>query len=311
MTRPTHAAAVLALFVLLASLAAGCGEKPAGEESAGGGQKSGKASKELVLGFVPSQESDKIADTAKPMAEFLSKELGVPVRPFVSTNYVGLIEAMGSGKVDIGSLPPLAYVLAHDQKAAEILLKTERRGRVAYHAMFVARADSGIKTVEQARGKRMAWVEPASTSGYLFPAAYLKARGYDPDKFFKQTTFAGGHDKALIAVYNGDVDVAAVYDDAREVVAKSPAYKDIMTKVVKIGRTDAIPNDTISVRTGLDPALKEKIRAAFHKFASTPEGSKTLMDVYRIERFRDATDAEYEPVRRVARAMDVPLSSIK
>src|SRR3712207_194082 len=147
----------------------------------------------LVMGFVPSLEAEKISDTAKPMADFISKELGIPVETFTATNYAGLIEAMGSGKVDIGALAPLAYVLAHDQNGARILLKTSRKGALTYHAMFIARADSGIKSIEQARGKRMAFVDPASASGYLFPAAYLKNKGYAPDTFFSQTIFAGAH----------------------------------------------------------------------------------------------------------------------
>jgi phosphonate transport system substrate-binding protein len=76
--------------------------------------------------------------------------------------------------------------------------------------MFIARADSGIKKIEDAKGKRMAFVDPASTSGFLFPAAYLKKRGIDYNTFFAQYVFAGSHDGAVRAIYNGDEDVAAV-----------------------------------------------------------------------------------------------------
>jgi phosphonate transport system substrate-binding protein len=224
---------------------------------------------------------------------------------------VGLIEAMGTGKVDIGSLPPLAYVLARDQNGAEVILKTSRNGSLTYHSMFVARADSGITSVEQAKGKRVAFTDPASAAGYLFPAAYLKEKGYDPENFFAQQIFAGGHDKAVIAVYNGDVDVAAVYDDARNKVEKVPAYKDVKQKVVKIGQTEEIPNDTISVRKGLSPELVAKIKAAFLKYAQSDEGKKTLMDVYEIDNLVEANDSDYDSVRRTAELMDVGLENPK
>lgn len=292
------------LAAALAFALAGCGNEAA-EKTA----RSNTAPKELVLGFVPSVEADKIADTAEPMAQFVAKEIGIPIRTFTSTNYVGLIEAMGSGKVDIGALAPLAYVLAEDQVGAKLLLKTSRDGKLTYHAMFIARAGGGIRSIEQARGKRMAFVDPASASGYLFPAAYLKNKGYDPERFFAQTKFAGSHDNAVRAVYNGDVDVAAVYDDARNKLLDT--LPDVKKRVVKIGQTDEIPNDTIAVRRDLDPALAQKIKAAFLKYARTPAGKKTLMDVYEIDAMAEAKDSDYDVVRRTARAMDVGLSSLK
>ena len=302
-------AAVSALFIL-----AGCSNKSADNTASGSGDtspasKSAATPKELVLGFIPSEQADKLAETGKPMADAISRETGIPVRTFTATNYVGLVEAMGSGKVDIGALAPLAYVLANDQNGAQVILKTSRHGSVSYHSMFITRADSGIKSIEQAKQKRMAWVDAVSTSGYLFPYSYLKNKGLDPEKFFAQSTNTGGHDKSVLAVYHGDVDVAAVYDDARDNVAKT--VPDVKQKVVKIGQTDEIPNDTFSVRKGLDPALVAKIKSALLKYAGTPEGKKVLKDMYGIDGLQDAKDSDYDPVRKVAKSMNVELKSLK
>ena len=265
----------------------------------------------LVFGFVPSAEANKIADSAKPMADFVSKEIGIPVETFTSTDYAGMIEALDSKKVDISSLPPLAYVLAKDKNAAEVIIKTSRHGSLTYHSMFTAKFGSGISKIEDAKGKRMAFTDANSTSGYLFPVAYLKKKGLDPETYFSQTTFAGSHDNAIRAVYNGDVDVAATYDDARNKLEKDPTTKDVKTKIVKIGQTDEIPNDTISVRSGLDPALVAKIKAALLKFKATPEGKKVLEDVYEVDDLVEAKDADYDSVRAVAKALDYKLTSLK
>lgn len=303
------AALVLLSSVLLTLATAGCGDDA---KTAEGGAAGSSAATEtatpdkIVLGFVPSLEADKIAETAQPMADYVSKEIGIPVETFTSTNYVGLIEAMGSGKVDIGALAPLAYVLAHDQNGAEVLLKTSRKGSLTYHAIFLARADSGIKTFEAAKGKRIAFVDPASASGYLFPAAFLKARGFDPETFFSQTKFAGSHDNAIRAVYNGDVDVCSVYDDARNKVEET--LPDVKQKVVVIGKTEEIPNDTFSVRKDLNPELREKIKAAFLKYAASDVGKKTLLDLYEIDGLQEASDSDYDVVRKTAQAMDIGLS---
>ncbi len=302
----------------LAFLAAGCnsgsggGGGTTGNASAtttGGASGGGNAKPEkLVFGFVPSLEADKIAATAKPMADFIAKEVGIPVETYTSTDYTGLIEAMGSGKVDIGALAPLAFVLAEDQNGTKVLLKSSRHGALTYHAIFITRADSGIKSIEDAKGKRMAWVDAASASGYLFPAAYLKNKNLDPDTFFSNTVFSGSHDNAIRAVYNGDADVASVYDDARTKVEK--VLPDVKQKVVIIGKTDEIPNDTFSVRKDLDPELAEKIKQAMLKYAATPEGKKTLLDTYEIDGLAEAKSEDYDVVRKTAKSMGVDLSYI-
>jgi len=303
----TNAIVLFSLPALLMA-AGGCSEnKPAGSEAGAGGTppKEARPTK-LIFGFIPSQEANKIAEEGKPIADAISKAVGIPVETFTSTDYTGMIEAMSSGKVDIASLNTLGYVLAKNQNAAEVLLMVKRRGQFTYHSVFMARADSGIKSVDQAKGKRMAFVDAISTSGYLFPAAYLKKKGYDPETFFSNIAFVGAHDKAITAVYNRDVDLCAVYDDARNVVEKN-GIKDIKQKVVIIGDAGEIPNDTISVRPSLPDDLKEKIKKALIDYAHTPEGKKTLKDAYDVDDVVETTDSAYDPGREVAKAMDLRL----
>jgi phosphonate transport system substrate-binding protein len=291
-------AASLTLLML-----SGC---PGAKTAEPGGGAPAKPAK-LVFGFVPSAEADKIADDAKPMAEFLSKELGMPVETFTSTGYSAMVAAMKTGQVDIGSLPPLAYVLAKDQGAADLMLKTSRKGSPTYHCMFTARADSGIKTIQDAKGKRAVYTDQSSASGYLIPMAYLKKQNINPEEFFSEMRGVGAHDNAIRAVYDGDADVAMTYEDARNKIEKDPSYKDVKTKVVKIGQTDEIPNDTISLRSGLDPELSAKIKAAFLKYKDTPEGKKVLEDVYEVDDLIEAEDADYDRLREIAKSMGVEL----
>lgn len=259
----------------------------------------------LTMGFVPSVEADKIAEDAQPIADFLTKELGIPVTNYTSTDYVGLVEAMKSGRVDIGALPPLAYVLAKDKGAAEVILKASRKGKLTYRSMFIVKTDSGIKTLEDAKGKRIAFVEQASTSGYLFPVALLKKKGYEPEKYFSQVMMAGSHDRAAMAVYNGDVDIAAVYEDVRNNMEKTTP--DVKRKLTPIAYSDEIPNDTFSVRPGLPAELKEKIKVALLAFAKTPDGKKVLHAIDDTDDLTEVKDSDYDPVREVARSMDVKL----
>jgi phosphonate transport system substrate-binding protein len=321
LTRRAFAAIVASFMGLGVFSAVGC---DSGSKTEGSGGTTGTAPLEspspdtgmptkLVFGFIPSAEADKIADNAKPMADFIAKEIGIPVDTFTSTDYAGMIEAMGSRKVDIGSLGPLAYVLAKDQGAADVLLKTSRNKVYTYPWLFIVRADSGINKLEDLKGKTIAFVDASSASGYLYPAYFLRKEGFNADNFFKETVFAGSHDTAARSVYSGDVDVAAIYGDARDKLIKS-GLKDAKdkTKVLytSAGTWGEIPNDAIAVRPGLPEELKEKIRAALVKYSNTPEGAATLKEVYDLDALSPAKDSDYDPVREVAKEMGVNLQTI-
>src|SRR5262249_41228959 len=140
-----------------------------------------------------------------------------------------------------------------------------------YRAQIITRVDSGIKTLDDLRGKRFAFVDPVSSSGYLYPASVLQEKvdfnPKNPRGFFSEVVFAGGHDKVVIAVYNKQVDGGATFGnsnpnapptDARTAVRRT--IPDVMEKVVLIAETDPIPNDTVSVRKGLPPEMVQRIR---------------------------------------------------
>lgn len=275
--------------------------------SACGGGGGTQVPDKLKVGFVPSNEAQKIGDTVKPICDFLSKELNMPAECIVTTDYVGLVEAMGSKQADVGFLNPLGYVLAHSENGTEVILKSVRRGSVTYSAQIVARADSGIKTVADLKGKRFAFVDPASTSGYLYPVSYLmKNAGLKTvDEFFSKTQFLTSHDNVIKAVYNGDFDAGSTYDDARSRVAKE--LTDVNEKVVVIAKVEGIPNDTVSVRKGMPPEFVAKVKEAFLKYAQTEEGKKVLFDLYQIEGFAEAKHEDYKPIEDVAKAMNINL----
>jgi len=289
------AALLLAGVLLLSGLAlAGCQRKEAAE-----------VPKELVIGFVPSVEAEKIPEKVAPLAEMLSKELGIPVKHFTSANFAGLVEAMGAKKVDVGWLNPLGYVLARDTHGVEVILKSVRRGSVSYKAQIVVRADSGINKLADLKGKKFGFVDPGSTSGYLFPAAHLKKNNMNPEKDFSEVVFLGGHDKVITAVYNGDVDAGATFADARARVEKT--FPDVMQKVRILEYTGDIPNDTVSVRKGLDPAFVEQVKQALIKIASSEEGKRIFFDLYQWDGVAEAKDSDFDIIRETAKLMNLDI----
>ena len=274
---------ILVLSVIMFTAACGNSSSLDNQKSSdkGSDSKSGDYKpKELTVQFVPSQNADKLEAKAKPLEKLLSKELDMPVKVSVSTNYNTIVEAMKSKKVDVGFLPPTAYTLAHDQKAADLLLQAQRYGVNKdgspnkqlvddYKSEILVKKDSDIKSLKDLKGKKIALQDVTSTAGYTFPLATLKEEaGINATKDMKIVNVKG-HDQAIISLLNGDVDAAAVFNDARNIVKKDQpdVFKD--TKILKL--TDAIPNDTISVRPDMDKKFQDKLKKKHLKIFQKPK----------------------------------------
>ncbi|MBL0387021.1 phosphate/phosphite/phosphonate ABC transporter substrate-binding protein [Tumebacillus sp. ITR2] len=291
-------------FALAATAFVGCGSKDDTNKSTGDNtaKPAEKAPEKLVVGFIPSQNAETLQAKAKPMGELLSKELGIPVEVTVTTNFNALVEGMAAKKVDVGFLNPINYVFAHDKKkAADLLLQTSRQGSASYKSVFVKKkGDATIKDVKDIKGKKVAFVDGASAAGYLYPVVMIKNAGLNPDTDISGV-MSGGHDKALMALYRGDVDVATVFDAAiDQTIAKTtPDAKD---KLEIFATSEPIPNDTVSIRPDLPADFKTKVADAFKKIMSTDEGKKIGMDIYNFDGLVAGDDKNFDPVRKMIEA---------
>ncbi|WP_017185440.1 phosphate/phosphite/phosphonate ABC transporter substrate-binding protein [Alkalibacillus haloalkaliphilus] len=255
---------------------------------------------ELVMGFVPSQDSDTIAETVEPLADELAEILGKDVEARTMTNYNSLVESMGSQQVHIGFIPAFGYVIANEEYDVEVILKSIRHGDSTYQAQYLVREDSGIETLEDLEGKTWAYADATSTSGFLFPASQLmdkfdiESQSDLTNNWFGDTVSVGGHDTAAIAVYDGDADVATTFDDVRDNLEED--YPDIFDELKVIDYTDDIPNDTISVINELDDDLVDEIREAFLSFNEDDDMIQIMNDVYTWDAIDVAEHSEYDVV---------------
>ncbi|GAF63177.1 phosphate/phosphite/phosphonate ABC transporter substrate-binding protein [Alkalihalobacillus trypoxylicola] len=263
----------------------------------------------LIVQFVPSQNAETLEARAKPLEDLLQEQLGIDVTVNVSTNYNTVVEAMASGQIDIGFLPPNAYVQAHDEYgAAEVILQSQRFGVNEdgsptedlvdhYFSMIIARADSDIESLEDLKGKTIAFQDYTSSAGYVWPAGILLDNDIDPQTDVNPLTLQG-HDAGVTAVLNGEADAAAIFQDARNVVVNDfpTVFED--TKVVAL--TEKIPNDTISVRPDMDDEWKTKIQQAFIEIGQSEEGLEIIRDIYSHEGYAESQDSNFDVVRDYA-----------
>ncbi|UKS24703.1 phosphate/phosphite/phosphonate ABC transporter substrate-binding protein [Paenibacillus sp. HWE-109] len=316
---------VISLSMMVAATAlAGCAKKEETKPSASTTPKASTAAsatpaaagfvpKELKVQFVPSQNAETLEAKAKPLEKLLQDKLGIPVKVSVSTDYNVVIEAMASKQVDIGFLPPSNYVVAHDTRnAADLLVQATRLGVDDatgqptkdlvnfYKSEILVKADSPIKSVADLKGKKIGWQGVTSAAGYIYPGLLLKKANIDPVKDVTGVQFQG-HDKAVIALLNGQVDAVGVFQDIRTNMLKD--YPELFKQTKVLAYSDNIPNDVIAVRPDMDATWKKKIQDAFIAIGNDPEGQKIILDVYTHKGYVVTEDSKFNIVREANKAM--------
>jgi len=286
----------------------------------------------IVLAFVPSLDAQRVLATGRVLERMLEVATGMEFEATVPTSYAATIEAMCADRADVAFLAPLSYVLAHERCGAQVQLISIRNNLPYYGSQILVHAESGLRQLLDLRAKRFAFVDPASASGYLYPALHIKRRtGLLPERFFAQVIFAGGHDKVVLAVYQRQVEGGATFGDelgtgdARERVLRQ--FPDVKQKVVVLEYVKPyIPNDTVSVRRGMEPEMTRKVVRALKRIAETQSGKQALQDLYQIDGFADyedlvtkykvnrrevpSLDAYFNPIRQAARELGVDLGKL-
>lgn len=260
----------------------------------------------LTIGLIPAEDSQAMIESSRQVLDALQQRLGMPVKPFVATDYNGVIEALRAKKLDVAYLGPFSYVLASSVAEVEAfsVAVTKKTGQSAYRSVILARKDSGLRSVAELKGRNFAFVDPSSASGHLFPKAGLQQTGLDPDAYFGRVVFSGSHDASILAVANRKVDAAAVADRIfNSAVAKGTVKQD---DFVVLWSSRPIPESPMVWRKDLDPALKEKLAKALANLKDVKWGDQGVLNG-----FQPTSDAAYDVVRDTAKVLKLDLRSMK
>ncbi|MEX2542257.1 MAG: phosphate/phosphite/phosphonate ABC transporter substrate-binding protein [Trueperaceae bacterium] len=257
-------------------------------------------SRPLTLAYIPQENPEKLVDDVEVISDYLEQELGVPVDGFVALDHAAAVEALRNCTADISFMGGLPYVLAHELAGAEVILGEVYRGNDVYHGRIFVRADSDIETIEDLRGRSVAFADPISESGYLYPLdilvqAGLLQAGDDPQEFFGNVYFAGGYQQAVESVINGFVDAAG----ASEYVTVS-LRPDQLQQIRWIAESDPIPSHAVIARRGFSPELAETFTVAMLKL-NEPDYRHLLQYVYSPDGYVRVEDSAYDGVRDLAR----------
>jgi phosphonate transport system substrate-binding protein len=256
--------------------------------------------------FLPSVDSKMLSEQAKHVHDYLEAHTPYKYTVSVPSSYVAVVEAFGTKRADIASLNTFGYIIANEKYGAQAKLCVIRFGLDTYKAQIVARTDSNIKTLEDLNGKKFAYVDPSSTSGYLLPAKMLA------DKHVKLANFvfAQKHDNVITMLYQKQVDAGATFysppqngeiQDARRLVKTQ--YPDVEKQIKIITTTDSIPNDPIVFRKDMPEEMKTTVVKALLAFLETDEGKSTFKALYDITALKEVDDSHYDAVRTLLKAL--------
>ena len=266
-------------------------------------------SKELMVQFVPTNNDGSLQAKAKPFGEYLSKKLGMKVEVTLATDYSTIVEAMASNQVDLGIMPPAAYVQARNMGVAKALLTSELGaydretgkpidGQLAgsFKGEVLCKADSDMQKFEDLKGKKIATLSPNSASGYIYPVAELKKLGVDPTIDCTLTT-VNDIPSEMTAVLNGQQDACFVFEGARNVFAGKFADQDLFAELKVLYLTEGdIPNDAIAVLPGMDEETQKAIKNVFLHMNLDQEGADA-MAMWSHKGYTEVDEAAYDTMQ--------------
>jgi phosphonate transport system substrate-binding protein len=305
-----RALGTLTASVLGGSALAACGS------SAGSG---GDAGKEIVFAAIPAESSQSLEQTFGHIVTLLENATGRTVTFQNASDYAAVIEGQRAGKIDIASYGPFSYIIAKDGGVpieAVVAPVHEEGAQPAYRSLCYSTPDSGITSLADLRGKKVAFVDKASTSGYLVPLDGLLAEGIDPETDL-ELVLAGGHDASLLALASGEVDAAFAHDTMLTTLTGSGQVAE--DALVPVWESEPIPEDPIALNTStLDAETIETIRTALQDSANKPalveegicDSEEDCVLPEEIEwGYVAVTDADYDAIRDICTATEADACS--
>lgn len=268
------------------------------------------AAAELTIGLIPEQNVFRQVERYEPIGEYIRERTGLKLHFTILRRYGNIIDSFKAEKMDGAFWGSFTGALAIQKLGIEPIARPLwRDGTSTYHGYVFVRKDSGIRSVEQMKGKTIAFVDKATTAGFVFPVAYLREHGVaDVSEYFKEQFFAGSHDAAITAVLEGKADVGCAKNTIFHMVAaRNPKVEE---ELLILATSPTVPSNGLGIRKDLDPVVKEKLREALLGMVEDPAGKRALEEFGAIA-FIPNTKEDYTPVFEIAEAAGIDLKEYR
>ena len=270
--------------------------------------KSVKSDKTLIIGLLPEQNIFHQLERYDPLAKYISSKIGMKIELKVLPRYGNIINNFVSEKMDGAFFGSFTYALAHSKLGLEVIARPEdTKGISTYHGLLFARKDSGIRSIKDMAGKRLAFVDKATTAGYLLPLAYFKKYGIDNYRnYLKETYFAGTHEDVINDVLDRKTDIGAAKNTVFYRLAEQD--KRILNDLIIFERSPEVPENGLAMRKDIDISVRTKMKEILLDMHNDPDGKKVLKD-FGASRFVPTSNDDYKPVFEYAKEIGLNLAT--
>ena len=272
---------------------------------------------ELVLAVVPAENASGVNDRWQPFAAYLSKQLDTKVTLRVANDYAAVIEGQRAGNIHIGYYGPASFAraLVTGVKITAFIIDVNSDGSKGYFSVFYVKKDSPYQTIQDLKGKNLGLVDPNSTSGYNMPMFALNKLGINPEQFFGKVLITGSHENAVLALWQGTVDVAANFwnapDDSNltrmlnkgmiKTADGKPATVDDFRIILK---SDLIINGPTAYLDSLPTELKTAITKAYLDAATNDKAAFDKLSDGKNKPYQTTDNAAYDDTIKLITFVD-------
>ncbi len=235
-----------------------------------------------------------------PLASYLEKALGVKVEFTPVSDYPAAVETLVNKKVDLVWFGGFTHVQANLRSGGKIVPLAQREEDTRFQSVFIAKTDSGIKSLADMKGKQVSFGSQSSTSGHLMPRSFLLQASIDPEKDFRRIAYSGAHDATIASVVSGKVDAAAL---DITVWKKFVSENKVDTKAVDVFyTTPPYFNYNWSVHADMPAAMQEKVKTAFLALNPANPEHAEILRLNRATRYVPTSPENYKGLESAARS---------
>ena len=254
----------------------------------------------LRVTTIPEEAATEQIRKFTPLATYLEKQLGMKVEFTPVSDYPAAVEALVNKKVDLVWFGGFTHVQANLRSGGKIIPIAQREEDTKFQSVFIAKTDSGIKTLADMKGKQVSFGSQSSTSGHLMPRSFLLQAGINPEKDFARIAYSGAHDATIASVVSGKVDAAAL---DITVWRKFVGENKVDTKAVDVFyTTPGYFNYNWSVHADMPAALREKIKAALIGLNPAVPEQAEILKLNRATRYIETKPENYKGLEAAARS---------
>lgn len=253
----------------------------------------------LIVALIPDENAATVIQDNQGLKDFLNEKLGKDIELVVTTDYSSMIEAARNDRIDLAYFGPLSYVLAKSKSEIEPFAARIKGGTKTYNSCLIGNTKAGVTDFDSIKGKTFAFGDPASTSSRLFPELTLKENGLIKGDDY-EGVFLGAHDAVALAVQNGNAQAGGLACPILESLQEKGRIDD--TKVTLIAKTAPIPQYPWTMRSSLNPELKETIRTAFIEL-----DDEKVLKPFNADGFAVITDQDYDGIRKAGDLLGLDL----